>query len=435
MMQVLEKVISPVTKPMANQNRNINLLGWMIWTCAGLFYLYELILRVSPSVMAHGLMDSFDITASSLGILGSFYYIAYVILQVPCGVLVDKLGPRLIITMSCVLCAFGAWLFAESHTLWAAKIARLLIGMGSACAFISCLKLATEWFHPNKFAVMAGFTNMLGTLGGIFGGPPMAVFVNNVGWRQATHISAYVGVFLIAVCWLVIKNKPKVPIHPHKLDHTSLSKSIRILIRDKQVLLAGLVGGLMYLPVSVFAELWAVPFLMNSLNINNELASTISSMVFIGMAIGSPIMAKWATYLNSMIKVMSYSAIMSTLLLVAITYVRYLPIWAGFVLCFLLGIIIGGQVLCFSLVKVRAPHQISGTAMAFTNALVMLSAMIFQPVLGFILDLNWNGQTDLVGVRVYTASSYQIAILCLPICFLASWGLLKFYKEPKVKVT
>jgi len=92
------------------------------------------------------------------------------------------LGTRRIITTSAALCTLGAFMFAMGESLMWAQFGRFLIGAGSACAFISCLKVVAEWFSPAKFAVMLGMTNMMGTLGGIIGQPPLAWMVNKFGW-------------------------------------------------------------------------------------------------------------------------------------------------------------------------------------------------------------------------------------------------------------
>ena len=64
--------------------------AWMIFGTAAAFYLYEYVLRVSPSVMTHDLMLDFGVTSTALGVLVSFYYYSYVALQIPCGVIVDE---------------------------------------------------------------------------------------------------------------------------------------------------------------------------------------------------------------------------------------------------------------------------------------------------------------------------------------------------------
>ena len=317
------------------------------------------------------------------------------------------------------------------------EIARFLVGAGSACAFIACLKLASDWFSAGRFAFIAGLTNMLGTIGGTFAGVPLAKLVNYTTWQQATLWLAYAGIAVTILCWTLIRNKPKKrSLSKSKTPESAagLRKSLFMLASDKQIFLAAVIGGLMYVPISSFAELWAVPFLMNSLEVNNEWASFASTMVFIGMAIGSPIIAKLAFKQKSYIKMMKMSAIASAVCFFVGSYAQSIGYFPTVAALFVGGLWLGGQVLCFSVVKERTSNQISGTAMAYTNAIVMLSGVIFQPLMGWILDRGWTGSVDNAGARMYSAANYQQAIYAVPVCLLLSWLLLKLCKDSHPKL-
>jgi MFS family permease len=425
-------------QPPKNTNRKpIVINAWAVWVAAAIFYWYEMILRAGASVMTQGIMDTFTINATQLGLLTSFYYYSYVILQVPSGMLLDKVGPRYVITLSCVLCTIGTWVFATTTDILVAEIARFCVGAGSACAFISCLKLASDWFSPARFAFIAGLTNMLGTIGGVFAGVPLAKLVNYTNWQQATLWLAYAGIAVTIVCWSLIRNKPKTgPLSQLATPEPAvgLRKSLFILALDKQILLAAIIGGLMYVPISSFAELWAVPFLMSSLEVNNEWASLASTMVFIGMAVGSPIIAKLAFRQKSYIKLMKISAITSAGCFLIASFAKSIGYFPTVTILFFAGLWLGGQVLCFSVVKERIPNQISGTAMAYTNAILMLSGVIFQPFMGWLLDRNWTGALDSAGARIYSAADYQHAIFAVPVCLLLSWFLLKLCRDTHPKL-
>jgi sugar phosphate permease len=403
--------------------------AWIIWACAGAFYLYEMILRVSPSVMTQGLMHDFGVTSTALGVLASFYYYAYVALQVPCGVIVDWLGTRKVVTASAALCTVGSIIFAECDSLYMAQMGRFLIGAGSACAFLSCLKVAAEWFSPAKFALISGLTNMMGTLGGTFGGRPFAMMVNHFGWRTATLIAAGAGIVMTLMAWLIIRDRPY-QAHPDELEHElSLKDSLKILATNPQTWLIAAFGGLMYVPISAFTELWAVPYLMQTYGIDNELASTASVMLFIGMAVGSPIAAWLSDFRKSRLDTMRWSALGTLGIFLMIVFVPGIPLGVMFLLLFTAGMLNGGQVLCFACVKEVSPHQISGTTVGFTNAVVMMSGVIFQPLLGMLLDYAWDGQLSPDGIRIYSDAAYQMAIMAVPICLGLSWLLLKFARE------
>lgn len=403
--------------------------SWLIWTFASLFYFYEMILRASPSVMTQDLMRDFSVDSTSLGVLTSFYYYAYVILQVPCGIIVDRLGTRRVITFSTLLCVLGSFCFAYSTTLPLAQFGRFLIGAGSACAFISCLKISSDWFLPAQFALIASLTNMMGTVGGMFSGPPFALLVNNFGWRQATIIAAYVGVGLAGLCWMVIRERNPSVVVKDKKAEPFLSNLIYIT-RQPRLWVFAIFGGLMYVPISAFCELWAVPFLMKKYGVSNEIASYANVMLYFGIAVGSPIAAKLSDHFQSRVKVMSLSAICTTGLFLAILYLPQLTLNSMFALLFCAGVFNGGQILCFTCVKEAVPAHMSGTAMGFTNAGVMMSGVIFQPLLGMLLDFFWDGLLDGQGIPFYTIYAYEAAILAVPACLSLSWVLLRFIPQP-----
>ena len=405
----------------------MNYKAWLIWACAGLFYLYEMVLRASPSVIAKDLMLDFGVASTSLGVLASFYYYSYVILQIPCGVIVDKLGPRRVVTYSTLLCVLGSILFAKSDSLFIAQIGRFLIGAGSACAFISCLKVGSEWFLPAQFAMIAGLSNMMGTLGGMVSGPPFAVLSNTFGWRQATLITATIGVFLALVFWFVMKDKQQ-----EERTHAPLLTGLKKIARDPYNWIIAGVGGLMYVPVSAFCELWAVPYLMEKYQVTNEIASRASIMIYLGIAFGSPLAARLADRFKSPVRVMMGASLLTAALFMAAVRFDSMTYQAMLMILFFAGIANAGQVMCFAVVKENVDNHQSGTAAGFTNAIVMLSGIIFQPLLGIILDLSWQGQLNSDGTRFYGEEAYQTAMMTIPLCFIAGWILLhmaeRFFK-------
>lgn len=403
-----------------------SLKPWLIWGCAGLFYLYEMILRASPGIMANDLMRDFGVTSTALGVLGSIYYYAYVALQIPCGVIVDRLGTRRVITLSTLLCVVGSFFFAFSDSLLLAQMGRFLIGAGSACAFLSCLKIGSDWFLPAQFALIAGLTNMMGTLGGMMSGPPFALLMNQFGWRQATIIAAIFGIFLAVICWVCIKDRP---LKTSDKSDNSLIDGLLAVARVPQNWVLGIVGGLLYVPISAFCELWAIPFLMQKYAVSNDKASIASVMVYLGVAFGSPLTAKLSDAWSSRTRVIGLSAVLTSALFLSALYIDNLPFEGMLCILFLAGVMNSGQILCFSAIKETMPNAMSGTAIGFTNALVMMSGVIFQPILGLVLDFGWAGQFNEDGTRLYDSAAYHQAILAVPLCLGISWFLILMVRD------
>lgn len=404
-------------------------LAWLIWATAAFFYFYEMLLRVSPGVMTQQLMETFSVTSTSLGLLSSFYYYSYNVLQIPCGVIVDRVGPRVIITFSCALCVCGAFLFYTTDSLMVAKIARFIMGAGSACAFVGTLKLVAAWFPVTQFAMVTALTVMLGKLGGA-SQAIMAPIVQDYGWRTLFLIFIGVGIFTTIMCFLVIKNKPSTKIKNSQEESPAKLNDIFQVIKNKQVWMIGMVGGLMYIPITGFGELWSVPFLTSVCDIDSIKAARMTGLLYLGFSIGAPLFAGLTLKIKSHVKVMIISCSCALIIFSIICYSAHLlPLYVVAILYCLGGLSIAGQVLTFTIAKENMPITLSGTTIGFTNALVMLSAAICQPLVGWILDTQWSGALSEMGVRIYDKSAFQIASLSIPIGMFLCFGFLTFIKE------
>lgn len=407
--------------------------GWFIWGAAALFYFYQFILRVSLGVMTHDVMKSYNVTSTELGVLSSYYYFSYAALQIPCGIIVDKIGPRKVITLSCILCIFGSLMFANGQDIWFAKIGRLLIGAGASCAFLSSLKVASDWLSPSKFVLATGLTSMVGVIGGTFGQRPFAFLVNEVGWRSSMNIAAVAGIFVALIVWLIVRDKKQEEeeqnITKIKYVPQSTLNALKFIATNPQCWLIGLFGCIMYLPTSVFAELWGTPYMMKMYNVDNEVASTANIMIFIGIGIGCPAAAWISNKIKSRKKVMLSAGILSFSSFLFLVGGPSIPIQVSFIILFVVGLCNGGQVLCFTCVKELNPKRISGTTIGFTNTIVTLSGVVFQPLIGLMLDLTWDGSYTSEGLRYYSGEDYGTAMWSFPAALLINCVVLMFIKE------
>ena len=408
--------------------------AWIIWSAAAMFYLYEYVLRASPGVMANELMRDFGVTSTALGVFTSAYYFSYVPLQVPCGMIVDWLGTRRVVTISAILCTIGSFVFAGSESVLVASVARFFMGVGSACAYLSCLKVASEWFPAQRFAVIAGITMLMGTFGGIIGGgKPLAMLVNCTDWRTAMIIAGAAGIAVAAAAWVIIREHPKGGIEK-KAQHAPMTKThlwegLKIITSSKQTWLIGLYASLMYTILSAFAEMWGTPYMMVTYESNNETASYGSTLVLLGMALGCLAGPYLANRWRSHKKVMSMGALGSLAMFMPAIYITNLPLYGIFALLLGAGFFCGWQILNFAAAKEINPPEFSGTTIGFMNCLTMASAPVFQILLGHLIHQFEDGKVGPDGVRLYSAEAYQYAMFAIPISLLLAWVVMRFVRE------
>lgn len=395
----------------------------LCWLAAAFFYFYEVILRVSPSVMTQQLMDHFQISATALGFLTTSYYLSYFILQIPGGMIVDRFGARRVLTISTLICITGTLIFCTQDNFYLALLGRMMIGVGSSCAFISCLKLATDWFDAHYFPLIVGLTNMMGTLGATFSSKPLAYAVNNYGWQNACLALAGFGLLIAPLIWFFVKDlaRPK--------QQISFRQSFTAIAKVKQIWLLGIIGGFFYLPITAFAELWGVPYIMSVYNIDNQEASKATVMVFIGTAVGGWIFSYVAHWLKSYKYAIAIGTFLGSLLFIAASYPHNFSYQQMMLILFFIGFFMGCEVLVFTIARNITTDAYNATAMGFINGIVSLIGFIFQPFLGKILDIFWSGQLSENGVRIYTFENYQSAIFALAITFLVGLIMIFFVKD------
>jgi len=394
-------------------------LPWIIWTAGAVFYCYEYLLRLLPSVMTTDLMRSYHVSAAVLGNLAAFYYYAYTPMQLPVGVMMDRYGPRRLLTFACLSCAVGSYLFASTGYLSIAEIGRFLVGFGSAFAFVGVLKLATIWLPPERFAMMAGLASSLGTFGGISGAIGLTAMVEWVGWHDTVFYSAVLGAVLTVLLYLIIRDKPEGGPKNPASEETTLKQVIsdlKEIMKMPAMWVNGLIGCLIYLPTTAFAELWAIPYFEQAHNFTHQQSAYAVSMLFLGWGIGAPLAGWVSDHINRRKLPLVAGCILAAVL---VSILLYVPLSKGVVyaLMMLLGASYSVQVIVFAIGAELCPPRASGSAIAVTNMLVMLGGAIFQPLVGYLLEFRWAGRT-MLGVHVFNEVEYQFAFAILPIAMI-----------------
>ncbi len=403
-----------------------------IFVCAlgALFYCYEYLLRIEPSVMVPELMHSFQINAQGFGWLIAMYYYAYTPMQAVVGISTDYLGPRKVLVTALALCAGGCFLFGLGGNVVLAGTGRFMMGMGSAFAFVCALKLAAVWLAEEYFAIFVGLTTALGMSGAMAGDVVMSKVVQDFGWEHVLIYSAIIGVALIPVFWFGIRDNNKDAKSNLERPHTikNLLNGLWTMIGNRQIWFCGIIGCMLFLSLSAFAEIWGIPFMNCFENITPVMAAKLNSMVFLGWLIGSPIAGWVSNKLRSRRIPLIVGSLLAALMISIVLYVKIEGFWNLAILLFLFGVFCSAENLCFAIVRENTPLHLAATAIGFTNMLIMLGGMITQPLVGIILDISWKGAMN-HGIRSYDSFDYHLALSLIPMGMVVAAILGLFLKE------
>ncbi|MBL9029919.1 MAG: MFS transporter [Caedimonas sp.] len=432
----MTKTLKSIDSPLPDEKKR-GALPWIIWGCGGLFYFYQFIIRASPSYMTEELMQSFQVHGLALGALVSFYYYAYAPMQIPLGLLLDRFGSRRVLITSCSLCILGSMMFASSHTLTIACAGRFLMGVGSAGAWIGSLKLATLWFPADRMGVIIGATMFLGTMGPFFGGPLLANLVNYAGWRQAMYLLGAIGTLLVIFMWVFLSDRsPDSPsVSAEAQPPESILKSLQKVFFVRQVWINAAFAMLMYVPIAAFADLWGVTFIQDLYHVEKPLAASVISCVYFGMSMGAFVSAYFSDRIGSRRLPMMIGVIGSLITYSLIIYMPGISLTIMYGLTFLTGFFFTGQLMCFASAVEMVPVSSSGVVVGFTNMVVMLSGVIFQPFVGWLLDSSRRMAQDApLHSSIYTLQDWRFSLTSIVICLVIALFLVIFIKETHPKM-
>lgn len=399
----------------------------MLVLLSALFYCYEYFLRISPNVMLPQFMEWFQVTASGAGWLASLYYFAYTPLQIGVGVITDRYNPNRTLTWAIMACVAGCFLFPLTHIFSVAAVGRILIGIGSAFAYVGALSIASKTLKSHQFTFFAGAITTMGVLSGWGGDLWMSHILSHTSWVTVLYTGGFIGIALLIAFVIAAKrserNSPKLI---DSKDKTPICfATFRKIFSNRQLILLGVIGALLYLSLSVFAELWGPQFIQSAHHTTLHKASWINGFVFGGWAVGAPCQALIQRWTKSI----RWSLIVQSILAAATITVAFMAIHQSeYIVCtllFLFGFFCSSEVLCFSQSVSMVTRRNTGTAVAVVNFYIMLSGMIFQPLVSKVLELNWSG--GIIGnIHAYSTPEFIIALSILPIAAIIAAGLAFF---------
>ena len=387
-------------------------LAFVIWSTLAAFYFYQFIARSSfITVLSNEFMQYFDIDATGLGFLGSCYYWIYTLMQIPAGIIVDKYSTKWVATLATFICSLGLFILILTSNSYVAGFGEMLIGFGSAFAFVLAVKAITQWFHAGKVAIMTSITMSVGCLGPVLGGPGVAQIVESYNWLDVIRVYCLIGVGLAVLIWFIVKDKKddakeQVSKSDESETEISLVEAVKLVLCSKQAWVLGLITMAVYAPLSALGDLWGVTFIKVAYGLTPKMSALANNMLYLGVVVGSPVFAYSATVCGSFKKPMIVGVIGAFLSLFVIVYLSdYVNTYALFVLFFATGFSCGSM-LAYPLGLALFPKSIGATITGFINMMSMVSGIILLPTVGFIIKHFWNGVTE-NGLPVYTINDFR----------------------------
>lgn len=395
-----------------------------------LLYFLSYFHRVAPVVVAGDLMAAFAVSAATLGALSAIYPYCFAAMALPGGSLADFLGPRRTLTLGGLSMSAGSVLFGLAPGFGVAFAGRLLVGLGASVILIAGLRLATEWC-PGEFGTVAGVAQSVGSVGALAGTTPLALLVEQIGWRGGFVAIGAATALLAAACFLLVRDRPEAQARGGGQSLREIIAGIPSVIVNARSWTVALVSGGIYAGFAAFVGLWGVPYLTQVHGLARVQAANLVGLAAVGLLVGAPLIGWLSDRLGrrrlplvavSGLNVLTWAALVAPPTLIA---PGFLPL-----ICFLIGLGSSVVVLVFAAIREVNDPRYVGVALGFHNLPTFLSFGLVQWATGLVLDRYWDGSL-IAGARVYGADAYRAAFaLCL---LLAAGAFLSACLAPETR--
>ncbi|CEK10420.1 major facilitator superfamily (MFS) transporter [Legionella hackeliae] len=389
--------------------------AWGIWIIASLFYAYQYILRVMPNIMLDNFVQQFHIDTAVFGQFSGVYYIGYSLMHLPIGIMLDRFGPRKVMTSCILLTVIGLLpiIFAE-HWVYP-LIGRALIGMGSSAAILGTFKIIRMGFKEEYFTRMLSFAVTIGLIGAIYGGGPVSYLTATLGYKTVVEIFAFFGILLAALTYFIV---PEID----KPSYTSsILADVKQVITNRQIIALCLLAGLMVGPLEGFADVWGSAFIRQVYGYNRSLASYLPSMIFIGMCFGAPVLSYIAEKSRNYLAVIIGAGFLMMMIFVALIsqQMNRETMALGFIV---VGVCSAYQILAIYKASTYVPEQMAGITTAIANMIIMSFGYAFHTTIGVIIN-------SFGGINVSSAFIYGLGVIPITLSIAVIGFFILFYQE------
>ncbi len=388
---------------------NKSVLIFLVFAFA--FFISNL-LRSIIATLSPILTSEFNLTAGNLGLLAGGYFLGFTCMQIPLGFLLDKHGPKKIVSSFLIIAIVGTASFALAQNFASLLISRAFIGIGVSACMMGPLTGYRIWFADKYQQRANSWMLMVANIGFVFSTLPVQILLPIIGWRWI-----FVGItFLIIISIVFIllfipswdykfekdENKPE-----GKLSNIWSNKFFKSAIP---------LGFFNYGGMYAIQTLWAGPWMVRVTGYS-PLESAIglfwiNFIALIGFFVWGYILPKISKYGLNSFKLMKFGLPISYLVFLSIIMIGSK---AG---AFLLTIyILTSIVLTLSqpAVALSFPKHLAGKSLTSFNFVIFLGTFTMQWGMGLIIDLSKSlGKSEIVSFQI----SFFVYLLCCIFSYL-----------------
>ena len=394
--------------------------SWLIWGVAVFAYIVAVMQRTSLGVSGIEAAHRFDVSASALSSLAVVQLMVYAALQIPTGVLLDRVGPKVLITAGAVLMFAGQVTLALAPSIGVAILGRILVGAGDALTFISVIRLLASWFRGRLLPQVSQWTGNIGQLGQVLSAIPLSLLLHRNGWTPAFLSAAAMSLLAAVFVGVLLSNgQPSTRVtDAAAADHAAPLPTALRQLRESLARPGTQLGFWSHFVTqssgTVFSLLWGFPLLTAGLGYSPAAASGLLTLIVAAGVVSGPILG----ILTARYPMRRSNLVIGIVSMIGITWNTVLvwpghpPFWLVVTLVVVLGIGGPGSLIGFDFARTFNPMRSLGSANGVVNVGGFLASFVMMYLIGLVLDLqNTARVAGGAASDVFEWDSFRIALL------------------------
>jgi predicted MFS family arabinose efflux permease len=390
--------------------------AWRMWALAASFYVVAIFHRMSLGVASLDASHRFGVSTSTIALLSIVQLTLYLVMQVPAGLLADRMGPRRSLALGLVTIGTGELLFALSPSFGLAVFGRALVGIGDACMFLNVLRVAAHWLPPQRFALATALTGVAGSVGQLMTTAPLSAALGDVGWTPTFAAS---GVLTAVLAILAVNRLQDRPSGAAAASHAPILPTLRRAWGAPSIRHGLWVHFALNCPFVTLTGLWAYPYLVQGQGLPRATAAAILTGAVVAFGVSAPALGTLAGRLPHRRGAIASAVSLSTAAALGLVlgWPGRAPLALVTVMLMLAGVAGAASMLAFDLARDGAPNA-GGSASGMVNIGGFGATILAQAAIGLLISAH-------VG--------YRVALL--PLLALVAVGALQTLRHPTARTT
>ena len=317
-------------------------------------------------ILSPSLMSDFNINPNDMGLLGGVFFLSFALFQIPAGILIDRFGPRNVMTFTIIFAVIGSILFALSNSFYELLVARVFMGLGCSICLMGSLVLITRWTDRRSFSKLAGLILAIGGIGGLLATSPLSFISELYGWKLSFWIASLI-TFLVMILYYIVIRDSRDGIALNNENKSITLKNILIIFKEKNFKFMIPMSLMSYSSLVVILGLWGAPYLKDSHGLDIIERGQILMLMAISWNIGSFFFGRLVSVLGGYKSVVIFGAIGVILSLVVLSIITNTASIYLYILFCILGFFGAFSVALISHYQVLFDKEYMGRALSTAN--------------------------------------------------------------------